>query len=69
MYPEHLELLPFVKSKIPVELELPNLDPKIRKAYRIFYDYLDTFINYHDKKAMWQKYRYEIMKRRVIMKQ
>ena len=69
MYPEHFELLPFVKANLPVELELVSLDPQIKKAYRVFYDYLDTFLNYHDAKAPWQSNRTQIMRRRIGMKE
>ncbi len=48
MYPEHFELLPFVKNSLPVELELRSLNPEILTTYRVFYEYLDTVMNYHE---------------------
>ena len=47
MYPEHFELLPWVITKLPVDLDGTKVSAELYKVYVIFYEYIQTLINYH----------------------
>ena len=67
MYPEHAELLPWVLSNLPVTLPENHLPGPMEKAYAIFYEYVQTLINYQQNRET-QDLRKKVMQRREGMK-
>lgn len=67
MYPEYLELLPWVLSSLPSELSESRASPTLANAYSIFYDYVKTLVAYHNDKDV-QGIRAHVIRRRAGMK-
>ena len=57
MYPEHFSLLPWLHQVLPAELNQNNVSADVNKFYRIFYEYIETLLNYHAKDSECQLYR------------
>ena len=55
MYPEHVELLPWVLTNLPVDFPANTVPPLMEQAYSTFYEYIQTIVYYlqnHDVQNM-----------------